>query len=354
MMTHRQKAASRIRTVGTLHILALSLTFIPVSVSDAYIASKCTSAKVKATRKKTITMTHCWSKAAGHGLPLDTSGLADAMTKFNAQFAKAEDRGNCATQGDVTNIEGKVDDFMGQNANLPQVFWDGATVTKCGAAKISATGKKAACRLACHAKAAAAGGTVDGTCLTKCETKFTAAYAKAEGKGDCQESEAAADIETDIDAFVDDVTAALGAGGVATGTCGSAAFPQCGGTCVAAGEVCRPAIFSTSWQCTPSHSDVCRCVTATEVCAFAEGGCRTDGTCAGGDTPAACPNGEVCEVDYLAGCCVINGIGNCSRRCCRPEGAACTGDADCCPYGRIGGEGNCRPTLSGGVCDGPP
>ena len=84
-----------------------------------------------------------------------------------------------------------------------------ADANKCGAAKLKATGKKAAAKLGCHAKAVGKGIPVDAPCLDKAEAKFTDAFAKsleADGHDCVDEVQATIRDTANTDMDVDDVT----------------------------------------------------------------------------------------------------------------------------------------------------
>src|SRR5262245_54734396 len=79
----------------------------------------------------------------------------------------------------------------------------------CTAAKQSAIGKEAAALLDCHAKAAKKGVAVDSSCLAKANAAYVKAFVKADAAGGCLTTGDAADAESSMGAFVDDVVAAL-------------------------------------------------------------------------------------------------------------------------------------------------
>jgi hypothetical protein len=80
---------------------------------------------------------------------------------------------------------------------------------RCASAKLKAASKKAAAKLKCNDKAIVTGAPVDPPCLGKAEDKFEAAFAKAELRGGCATTGDAGAVEAIVDAFVDDVVAAL-------------------------------------------------------------------------------------------------------------------------------------------------
>jgi hypothetical protein len=86
-------------------------------------------------------------------------------------------------------------------------------VVACGAARLKAAGAAASGRLACHALAAQKGLVTDPTCLDGAFGKLEDAFAKAEAAaakaGTACPGIGAVGTEGDIDAFVDDVVAAL-------------------------------------------------------------------------------------------------------------------------------------------------
>jgi len=79
---------------------------------------------------------------------------------------------------------------------------------KCQAAKLNATGKKAAAKLKCYAKAAKSNEAVDPDCLSKAEKTFVEKIGKAE-EGTCLTNPDAVPLEAAVDDFVDATQALL-------------------------------------------------------------------------------------------------------------------------------------------------
>jgi hypothetical protein len=84
---------------------------------------------------------------------------------------------------------------------------------KCAAKKLQLAGDKGGAKLKCHAKSVGKGEALDPVCFLKAEDKYVDGFAKAEAKGGCPTVGDAADIEARVDAYVSDVTAALGQDG---------------------------------------------------------------------------------------------------------------------------------------------
>ncbi len=178
--------------------------------------------------------------------------------------------------------------------------------SKCATAKQKAAVKKLGAKLKCYQKASADGVPVDGACLGTAETKFNAAIAKADAKGGClggDPMKIEGDVDTCLTAIRTDTPDAVP-------TCGSSAYPQCGGTCPANME-CRPAI-DDDVGCggnmePPTCNAFCRCV-----------------------LPATACNGQACNdiCSMFDGC----GSGSHSEHCCTDEGGPCgiSGSQCCC------------------------
>jgi ELWxxDGT repeat protein len=81
--------------------------------------------------------------------------------------------------------------------------------SKCAAAKLKATGRKAYCLLKLDSKQTATGQIQDAVKVQKCRDKFSAAFVKADGGDDCVNTGDAAAIETKVDGFVGDAVSAL-------------------------------------------------------------------------------------------------------------------------------------------------
>lgn len=91
----------------------VALTFwahLPLAGSDPI--QRCTSAKLKAARKKAASKIACHAKAAARGATPDPLCLGKAEMKFSESWGKIEARGGCGTTGDETSIEASVDTFV--------------------------------------------------------------------------------------------------------------------------------------------------------------------------------------------------------------------------------------------------
>ena len=176
---------------------------------------------------------------------------------------------------------------------------------KCATAKQKAAVKKLGAKLKCYQKASADGVPVDGACLTAAETKFDAAIAKADAKGGCLGGDQTT-IESDVDACLLAIRTDTPD---AVPTCGSSAYPQCGGTCPANME-CRPAIRRDGGGCSsmdpPSCNTSCQCVVPAAACngQACNGICSFFGHCTGPDTEQCCSDeGGPCGISNGPTCC---------------------------------------------------
>src|SRR5438034_5717304 len=74
---------------------------------------------------------------------------------------------------------------------------------RCAAAKLKAASKKAAAKLRCHEKALVQGKRVASACLLAADDRFLVAFAKAELKGGCATTRDQAEVEDQVERFVD-------------------------------------------------------------------------------------------------------------------------------------------------------
>ena len=220
------------------------LAFASVKASAA-TPSKCSSAKLRATSKKASTRAKCYAKAVAKGQMVDGDCLSTASSKFNAGFTRAESKGDCrAPNGDAPAIESKVDAFVDNVRNI--VNSSGQGPNRCDSKKIQTAGKKASNKAKCHAKAVAQGASVDSTCLGKAETKFSSSISKAETAAGCTHTGQTNQLESAVNAFIDDAVSELTSCGNGTidpgedcddGNIGGA---TCGGSAGGAFVSCKP------------------------------------------------------------------------------------------------------------------
>jgi len=82
-------------------------------------ASKCSSKELSAASKKAGKVLKCYAKAAGKGIPLDTTCTGGATTKFGGSWTKATAAADCNTTVSQGDIETKIDNFAADvNAEL--------------------------------------------------------------------------------------------------------------------------------------------------------------------------------------------------------------------------------------------
>ena len=201
---------------------------------------------------------------------------------------------------------------------------------KCAVAKRKAAVKKIAAKVKCYNKADAAGVFVDTTCLSAADTKFGDAITKAEAKGGCVGADEAT-LEGACDDCVGNIINLTPVSTTTTTTnpftCGTSAYPQCGGTCPN-GTVCRAFLVLSSECGSTSCQTQCECVPpatacngqpCTELCmrnsmTQCQGGGTTDfeTCCSGGDGPCLAGTSTQC---CCAGSCVqpTGQIGSCSQ-----------------------------------------
>lgn len=107
----------------------MTLSFVAGLAANAIAAeSKCAAAKVKAAGKKASAKANCHAKALQKDLPVDAGCLSKAEAKFEASFAKADEKNdNCPNTGDAAAVEITVDDFLAEL--LGQVTTPSTTTT---------------------------------------------------------------------------------------------------------------------------------------------------------------------------------------------------------------------------------
>lgn len=96
-----------------LRVFTLALCIAAVARAET-AGEKCAIAKLKAAAKKASAKVACHTKAIKNGDLVDSDCLMTAEEKFNAAFAKAQDKGGCLFSGDTSIVEGYVDDFVSQ------------------------------------------------------------------------------------------------------------------------------------------------------------------------------------------------------------------------------------------------
>src|SRR5262245_48130607 len=160
----------------------------------------CAGAKLKATGNAAGARLACHATAARQGVGTDPACLANADSKLSDAFDQAEARGGCVTTDDADDIDVLLDSSVG---SLVSALRPASTKSRCAAAKLKATGRKAKTKLRCQAKATGRGVTVDPACLPKAEARFVAVFAKAEARPPCLTTGDAAGIERLVDDLVE-------------------------------------------------------------------------------------------------------------------------------------------------------
>ena len=92
--------------------VALSVLAGVRAADGATRAEKCAVAKLKAANKKAAARLRCHEKAILQGKRVGSKCLLAADDRFLVAFAKAELKGGCATTGDQTELEDRVDTFV--------------------------------------------------------------------------------------------------------------------------------------------------------------------------------------------------------------------------------------------------
>jgi len=181
---------------------------------DSTSAQVCASRKLKATSVKAKGKLKCHVRAAKDHVPPSSGCLSSYDDRFSRSWDKAEFAGGCATVGDKSSIENKVDafvdDVVSELTGSPEGALLGtADAQRCAAAKLRATARKTYAKLRCQARGAKVGMPADSSCLSKAEAKFAQSWSRAEHRGGCATTADQSTIEGKVDAFVNDVVMEL-------------------------------------------------------------------------------------------------------------------------------------------------
>jgi hypothetical protein len=190
----------------------LLLAHFPVSESQAAkcadpssTKSKCLSGKYKTTRALVSSTLKCGATAVRGGEAVDPECEQKTTNRFDAQWSKAEAKGDCLTTEDEDAVESRARNALENIQN--QLGFGGPS--KCSATKYKAVAALALTKAQCYAKAAAKGVVVNGTCLAGKNTKFASKWEKAENGDDCLTNADAAAIQAIVDGWLHDLTGAL-------------------------------------------------------------------------------------------------------------------------------------------------
>jgi len=227
-------------TIVALSALLLGATAAP-ALAGPSDGQRCAASKIKAAGKKASCLLGLDARqAAGSTVdPLKIQKCKDKLgDPVQGVFARAEAKGGCVIEGDAATIETKVDDLVDDVFTALNV----GTPSTCQSKKVKAAGKKAQCLLTLQAKAAA-GATLDTDRVQQCKDKLTAVFASLDAGGTCATTADATTIENKVDAFVDDVVAAI----PSVSTCALAGCPAPVACDTGAGACWHPAL-SDRWQ----------------------------------------------------------------------------------------------------------
>ena len=233
-------------------------------------ASRCAGAKLAASAKKVKTKLGCHGKASRKGVAVAPQCLAKAEARFSAAFSAAEAHGPCLTHGDAAAIEERADDLVNDVvAALPP--GSGTTTTTlapvCGNGIVEGgeqcdTAPQPICVSSGRSGCFPAGNAEACKCCT--------------APGETGLIDVGGNVPNECCDGQGPQPAGPGAY-FCPGTCGTSAFPTCGGTCES-GRTCVPLTFG-----------------GVDLC-----GCVVPGPCSGTPpmcTAGECPAGQVCSGD---------------------------------------------------------
>jgi hypothetical protein len=298
---------------------AFSASVILAIGAGSASADKCTALKLKAIAKDESGLLSCQAKVATKGAAaVEPACDTKVMTKFDTLYDKP---GPCGDPPSTTCDAIAKDCRDKLRTALPD--GDGTNPSKCEAARLKASGKKAAAKLKCYAKAALKNIPVDnspGGCLDKAGTKFTDKYNKVTG---CSTDGAAAAIEMLIDNECVNQQVTVDGMNHVTGICPTAVV-----TTTTSSSTTTTSTSSTTSTTAPTCGgtqmchDVCTVGPAECTSCTAADGAGTSGTpgvsCAAAvcaDNPTCCDSTGTFTWDALC-------VSNVNSICC-PSGGTC-------------------------------
>jgi len=100
------------KAVAALTVAALLFATGRFAAADVTPQQRCAVAKMRATAREAAARLRCNAKAVLNNAAVDSVCIMKAETAFTAAFAKAEATGGCATTGDASAVDVKVDTFV--------------------------------------------------------------------------------------------------------------------------------------------------------------------------------------------------------------------------------------------------
>ena len=218
-------------TFVSISALVMVVALAGAATAQPFTPNKCSAGKKKCVANELAGLLKCHVVAETKGVPpTDKDCVAKAAAKFDGGadptkgcFAKLEDKyapGSatpCLTYGDRDSIETVVDAFVDAVVHAVDPSYPDVVVNKCSAGKKKCVASTIVGLLKCHQKAETKGVSPnDKGCLDKVKAKFDGGvdpskgcFAKLEARGGCPTSNDAAQVESQIDAFIDDVVSRL-------------------------------------------------------------------------------------------------------------------------------------------------
>jgi len=268
------------RAAAAIGVLALCAV-MPGSAS----ADRCTAVKLRAIGKGEGGLLGCQARAALKGPSVERGCDKQATEKFRTIYARA---GACGTP--TTEVCEALADQCRDALRAALPDGGNSSPSRCEAARLAASGKKASAKLGCYAKAALAGVPVDAGCLERANRKFLAAFNRVTG---CTGDNAAATIEALVDsACVDDLVTVDSTGRVTaicpiatttttTSTTTSTTDPAC--DVCSEGRALDPA-------CSPCAATICAATQDPSCCEMAwDATCVAEACTVCGVDAAPCP-----------------------------------------------------------------
>jgi cysteine-rich repeat protein len=227
-------AMNRSSSGVTASVLILLVVGVAPSGAQTFTLNKCSAGKKKCVGTRVTGLFKCHVTSESKGVPVDDKDcLAKALAKYDGGdkpekgcFAKLEAKSPpgsespCLTFGDSAALDSAASAFVDQMVRAVDPAYPAIVTNKCSAGKKKCISKKAAALLKCHEKSEAKGIDPNAKeCLDKARAKFDGGakpekgcFAKLEAKGGCPTSGDTGTVESAVDAFVDDVVAALDPG----------------------------------------------------------------------------------------------------------------------------------------------
>ncbi len=191
------------RPMLSSRIAAFSVVAVLVSASlpGAALADEasCNVDKIKSLSMTLGRFLRCSSMNVGHADPPDPDCAANADTRLAEGFADAQTDPECASSGEVADIQTAMREFEVDLRGLLVVTEAGR---KCASGKMRVTSKRARHELSCRRGGAASADPPDPDCLLDAQSDLTEGFTYREMHGSCETTGDAAAVEDLVSDFL--------------------------------------------------------------------------------------------------------------------------------------------------------